>query len=133
MSRQRFEEGATRGGAVVVTLFACRTRRDVLLVWWLHRRISPAVLAHARGFLGVRLYFDWRRRTVRSVSLWTDPAYLYDMGKVSEHIAVARIPRRRAIQTSCGIYTYEGECAEVMFGVDHLQKPAPLTDTFPSP
>jgi hypothetical protein len=55
------------------------------------------------------------------------------MGKVSEHIAVARIPRRRWIQTSCGIYTYQGECAEVMFGVDPIQKPAPLTDTFPSP
>ena len=135
MSRQLIEEGTTRGGAVVVTLFACRTRRDILLVWWLHRRVRPAVLAHARGFLGIRLYIDWRRRTVRSVSLWTDPAYLYDMGKVSEHVAIARIPRRRGIQTSCGIYTHQGECAEMMFGVSPLRKPTPLAEAspFPSP
>jgi hypothetical protein len=129
---QLIQEGATEGGAVVVTLFACRTRRDLALVWWLHRRVRPAVLAHTRGFLGVRLYIDWRARTLRSVSLWADPAYLYDMGKVSDHIAIARIPRRRGIQTSCGIYTYQGECAEVMFGVPPLHKPAPLTGKFPS-
>jgi hypothetical protein len=55
------------------------------------------------------------------------------MGKVSDHIAVARVPRRRGIQTSCGIYTHEGECGEVMFEVEPLDKPAPLSDTFASP
>ena len=129
MSRLPLQEGARTGGAVVVTRFSCRTRWDILLLWLLHKRIRPAVRARVRGLLGIRLYIDWRQRTVHSVSLWTDPAHLYDMGKVPEHIAVARIPRRHGIQTTCGIYTYEGECAAVMFGVDPNRKPAPLTDT----
>jgi hypothetical protein len=133
MSRLPLQEGVRQGGAVVVTLFACRTKRDILLIWWLHRRVRPAVRARTRGFLGIHLYIDWRKRTVRSVSLWTDPAYLYDMGKVSDHIAVARVPRRRGIQTSCGIYTHEGECGEVMFRVEPLHKPAPLSDTLANP
>jgi hypothetical protein len=126
------EERALPGGAVVVTRFACRTRRNVLLVWWLHHRVKPAVRARVRGLLGIRLYIDWRQRVVRSVSLWTDPAYLYDMGKVDEHIEVARVPRRLGIKTSCGIYTHEGDCSEVMFGVEPLHKPHPLTDAHPS-
>ena len=121
------------GGAGVVTMFACRTRWDVLLVWWLHYRIKPAIEARAKGFLGVRLYIDWRRRIVRSVSLWTDPASLYDMGEVRQHVGATRIPRRRGIQTSCGVYSYEGDCSAVMFGVPPNRKPNPLTNAHPSP
>jgi hypothetical protein len=133
MSDFPLADRALKGGAVVVTLFACRKRRDILLIWWLHHRIKPAVQARTRGFLGVRLYIDWRRRIVRSVSLWTDVAYLYDMGEVREHVAVARIPRQLSIRTTCGIYTYEGEWSELMFGLEPNQKPNPLADTNPSP
>jgi hypothetical protein len=120
------------GGAVVVTLFACRTRRDIALIWWLHRRIKPAVRAHAHGFVDVRLFIDWRHRLVRSVSLWTDPAHLYEMGRVSDHVGAARIPARRGIRTSCAIYTCEGECMEVMFGSPAQAKPAPLAAEVPA-
>jgi hypothetical protein len=119
------------GGAVVVTLFVCRTRRDIALIWWLHKRIKPAVRAHASGFLDVRLIIDWRRRLVRSVSLWTDPAHLYGMGKVSEHVAASRIPAVRGIETSCAIYTYEGQCMPLMFGATPGEKPSPLAADIP--
>lgn len=127
MTLKRIEEGAHKGGAVVVTAFACRTRRDVLLVWWWHHRLKPAVQARVSGFLGVRLYIDWRRRLVRSVSLWTDPAHLYDMGEVREHVAITRLPRRRGIRTSCGVYTFGGDWRTVMFGQEPADVPAPLT------
>lgn len=133
MSEFPLANRALPGGAVVVTLFACRSRWDVLLIWWLHHRIKPAVRARTRGFLGVRLYIDWRQRVVRSVSLWTDAKYLYDMGEVSEHVDAARIPRRLGARTTCGIYTYEGEWTELMFGLEPSQKPNPLTDPYPSP
>lgn len=128
-----FQEGQRRGGAVVVTRFSCHTKRKVLLLWWLHWRIRPSVKARVRGFVGIRLYVDWRKRIVHSVSLWDDLAYLYDMGKVPEHIAVARIPRKFGIQTTCGIYAYEGDCAAAMFGLEPLSKPTPLGEPVPSP
>lgn len=121
------QAGTHEGGAVVITRFACRTRRDILLLWWLHLRLKPAVRARTRGFLGVRLFIDWRRRQVRSVSLWTDPAHLYDLGEVREHVAATRIPRRRGIATSCGVYTYEGDWRTVMFGKAPDSAPSPLT------
>jgi len=122
------------GGAVVITLFACRTLRDVLLIWWLHFRLKPAVWAHAPGFLGVKLYIDWRQRLVRSVTLWSTPAGVYDMGEVREHVAATRIPRWRGIRTACGIYTYQGECMAAMFGGKPRRNrlPHPLV-TFPGP
>jgi hypothetical protein len=120
-------EGASQGGAVVVTRFACHTRRDIVLLWWLHIRLKPAVRVRAPGLLGVRLFIDWRHRIVRSVSLWTDPARLYDMGEVREHVAAARIPRRRGIATSCGVYTYKGDWRKVMFGVEPATAMSPLT------
>lgn len=123
---------AADGGAVVITLFNCRTRRDVLLVWWLHYRIKLAIARRAKGFLDVRLFIDWRRRIVRSVSLWTDLASLYDMGEVGPHVAATRLPARRGIETSCGVYPYEGDCSAVMFGVRPNRKPNPLTNTYPS-
>lgn len=127
MSCSRLEEGGSNGGAVVVTMFACRTRRDILLLWWLHYRLKPAVRAHAPGLLGVRLFIDWRHRIVRSVSLWTDPARLYDMGEVRGHVAATRIPRRRGIATSCGVYTYQGDWRTVMFGLESTAAEPPLT------
>ena len=54
------------------------------------------------------------------------------MGEVREHIEAARIPRRLGIATTCGIYTFEGECSAVMFGVERLDKPNPLTDPDPN-
>jgi hypothetical protein len=132
MSDLPLEYRAVEGGAVVVTRFACRSRRQILLIRWLHYRMKPAVEGYAPGFLGVRLYIDWRRRVVRSVSLWSDLASLYGMGDVREHIEAARIPRRLGIATTCGIYTFEGECSAVMFGVERLDKPNPLTDPHPN-
>jgi hypothetical protein len=126
MSFPRLVAGASDGGAVVVTMFACRTRGDVLLLWWLHFRLKPAVRARAPGLLGVRLFIDWRRRIVRSVSLWTDPARLYDMGEVREHVAATRIPARRGIATSCGVYTYQGDWRTLMFGMESAAM-SPLT------
>jgi hypothetical protein len=119
------------GGAVVVTLFACRNLRDILVIWWLHHRVKPGVRERTRGFLGVRLYIDWRRRTVRSVSLWADPAYLYDMGEVREHVAAVGVPGQLGVATACGIYMYEGEWTELMFGAPPNGKPVPLANPDP--
>jgi len=122
---------AGEGGAVVVTMFDCRSRRNIVLLWWLHRRLRSHVRARAKGFLGIRLYIDWRRRVVRSVSLWADPPSVYSIGDVPAHVAAARIPPRLGIQTSCGMYTYEGACSAVMFGVTPNPRPNPLTGVGP--
>ena len=137
MSAAPLADRPGEGGAVVVTLFACRTLRDVLLIWWLHYRLKPAVRARARGFLGVRLYIDWRQRLVRSVTLWSSPAHIYAIGEVRDHAAATRIPRRRHIRTACAVYTYEGECMAAMFGGRPRQGPNtlpnPLLENYPDP
>lgn|SRR5690606_8771049 len=137
MSTAPLSERPREGGAVVITLFACRTRRDVLLLWWLHFRLKPVIQARTRGLLGVRLYIDWRQRLVRTVTLWSNPAYVYDMGEVREHVAATRIPRGRAIRTTCAIYTYEGECMAAMFGGEPRRGPGtlphPLMESYPAP
>jgi hypothetical protein len=125
-------ERAGEGGAVVVTMFDCGSRWNIVLIWLLHRRIRSRVRARARGFLDIRLYIDWRRRIVRSVSLWADPPSVYNIGDVPEHVAVTRIPPRLGIQTSCGMYTYEGACSAVMFGVIPNPRPNPLTGAQPT-
>lgn len=127
--RKLDDEPDDGGGVVVVTAFACRTRRDVLLLWWLHHRLKPAVRAAAGDFLGVRLFIDWRRRLVRSVSLWARPTGLYALGSVSAHIAATRIPRRRGITTSCGVYAYRGDWRTVMFGGEYATPPPLHTTT----
>ncbi len=127
MSIRKLDEApAEQGGAVVITAFACRTRRDVLLLWWLHHRLKPAVRAEAPSFVDVRLYIDWRRRLVRSVSLWSEVGGLYDMGKVTGHISAARVPGSRGIETSCGVFTYRGDWRTVLFGGEDRGTISPL-------
>jgi hypothetical protein len=127
--RKLDQEPDNGGGVVVVTAFACRTRRDLLVLWWLHHRLKPAVQAAAPDFLGVRLFIDWRRRLVRSVSLWARPAGLYAMGEVGGHIAATRVPPRRGITTSCGVYGYRGDWRTVMFGEGFATAPPLQTTT----
>lgn len=129
MSLKRLDgtrEGA--GSVVVVTAFQCVTRRQVLAIWWMHRRLKPAVRAAAPDFLGVRLHIDWRNRLVRSVSLWAKGTGLYDMGKVGGHISATRYPPARGIETSCGVYLYGGDWRTVMFGDGYASRP-PLQTT----
>lgn len=114
------------GGVVVVTTFACRTLVNVLLVCWLHRRLKPAVRANAPDFLGVRLYIDWRRRLIRSVSLWASLTGLYDMGKVHGHVLAARLTGNRGIATCGGVYRYGGDWRTLLFGEGYVSPP-PLT------
>jgi len=123
--RKLDEAGAEAGGVVVITAFACRTRTDVLLLWWLHHRLDARVRAATDKFLGVKLYIDWSDRRVRSVSLWSDIKGLYDMGKVEAHIAATRLPAQRGITTSCGVYGYRGDWRTVLFGEGYAT-PAPL-------
>ncbi|WP_117211573.1 hypothetical protein [Allorhizocola rhizosphaerae] len=119
---------AGSGSVVVVTAFQCRSRLDLLLIWWMHHRLKSAVRAAAPDFLGIRLYIDWRRRIARSVSLWAKGTGLYDMGNVKEHIAATRFPGTRGIETSCGVYTYGGDWRSVMFGDGFASRP-PLQKT----
>lgn len=119
---------AGSNGVVVVTAFHCRTRLDVLTIWWMHHRLKSAVFAASPDFLGVRLHINWRQRLVRSVSLWAKGTGLYDMGKVDLHIAATRWPGRRGIATSCGVYTYGGDWRGVMFGDGYASAP-PLQQT----
>lgn len=115
------------GGVVVVTVFACRTIVNMLLIWKLHHQLKQRVYRRATDFLGVYLILDWRARTVRSVSLWADLNGVYDMGEVREHVEATRFPARRGIQTSCGIFSFEGDWLKVLFGARH-GRPSPLSD-----
>ncbi|MEU8264994.1 hypothetical protein AB0C02_30825 [Micromonospora sp. NPDC048999] len=114
------------GGVVAVTTFACRTLVNVLLVCWLHWRLKAGVRTNAPEYLGVRLYIDWRRRVIRSVSLWTSLTGLYDMGKVQGHIRAARWAGNRGIATCGGVYRYGGDWRNLLFGKGYTSPP-PLT------
>lgn len=116
------------GGVVVVTLFECRTLRLLLRVWWMHYRIKPAIRRAAPAFLGVRLYVDWPARRLRSVSLWSAAAGLFDMGQVKPHVRVAHLTTRWGIDTSCGVFSYAGDWREVMFGGTYVTA-SPLAQT----
>jgi len=130
----RREDGplATAGGVVVVTQFECRTLRQVLAVWWLHRKVKPDVARESPGFLDVRLYIDWRARRVRSVSLWSDGLALFDMGQVDSHIRAAHAPVGWGVRTSCGVFGYLGDWRAVMFGDGGYVTASPLSRTPPA-
>ncbi|WP_163508704.1 hypothetical protein [Fodinicola acaciae] len=129
MSGLRRDDGpiAQPGGVVVVTLFDCRTLRNVLRVWWAHQWVKPAVRRLAPAFLGVRLYIDWPARRVRSVSLWSDGKGLFAMGEVGEHIRAAHLVSGWGVATSGGVFGYAGDWREVMFGPGYRTN-SPLVD-----
>lgn len=104
------------GGVVVITRFKCRSRRQMLVIVRLHRRLKKKVSAASDGFIGVRLYPQWNERVLLSVSLWRDLTSLYDMGSVPEHVAATRIPGRLGINTSCGVFEYSGDWRVILFG-----------------
>lgn len=112
-------------GVIAVTSFDCRTRRDMLVVWWMHRRLRPAVVANAPAFQSIELFWDWPNRRLRSVSLWDNLRGLYDMGEVREHVAAVRVPAARGIRTACAIFVSAGDWRNVMFG-STLETACPL-------
>lgn len=119
---------ARPGGVVVVTQFECRTWRRVIAVWWMHRRVKPAVTEASKEFLGVRLFIDWRTRRVRSVSLWSEGTALFGMGEIDAHVRAAHIPLRWGMATSCGVFGYLGDWRTVMFGGGYAtQSPLAVT------
>lgn len=112
---------------MVVTAFACRTFPNMLLIWRLHRQLKRNVYAKADGFLGVHLILNWCDRVVQSISLWSDLHALYDMGEVKEHVRAVRVPGTRGIQTSCGVFGFDGDWLSVLFG-SAKGRPSPLSD-----
>jgi hypothetical protein len=103
------------GGQVVVTRFECPHLLSVILLLFLHRRVKRGVRRHARGYVGVKLLVDWRRKVVLSVSVWKDIESVYSMGRVDRHITATRIPARIGVRTASGIYCYVGDWRRVMF------------------
>ncbi|MEN3359653.1 MAG: hypothetical protein V7637_3635 [Mycobacteriales bacterium] len=104
------------GGEVVVTRFECPGLPSLLLLLVMHLRLKRDVRRRANGFLGARPVVDWRRRTLLSVSLWTDLESIYSMGGVPRHVSVVRIPHRLGIRTACGVFCFGGDWRRVMFG-----------------
>jgi hypothetical protein len=119
------------GGVVVITSFTCHSLANMLVVWRLHHRLEPYVYRRAGEFLGVHLVRDWRNRRIHSITLWASLPGVYDMGEVPQHVAATRLTGPRGIQTSCGIFSYDGDWLQVMFGARHA-RPSPLTD-WPDP
>jgi hypothetical protein len=103
------------GGQVVVTRFECGTVRNVLAILVLHARLKLDVRRQARGFVGIRLLVDWRRRTILSISLWRDLESVYSMGDVPRHVAATRLPRGLGVDTTCGVFCFIGDWRRVMF------------------
>jgi hypothetical protein len=104
------------GGEVVVTRFECGSLVNLLVLLVLHLRLKRDVRRRASGFLGARPVVDWRRRTLLSVSLWTDLDSIYSMGDVPRHVSVVRIPSRLGVRTTCGVFCFGGDWRRVMFG-----------------
>jgi len=118
------------GGQVVVTRFECTALIGMLAIIALHLRVKRDVRRHARGFLGIRLLIDWRRRTILSISLWRDLASVYSMGDVPRHVEAARLPGQLGAATSCGVFCFAGDWRRVMFGgqVEVRSPLRPLSD-----
>lgn len=108
---------------MVVTYFHCGSVPRMLFIAGLHRSMRKTVGREVKGFLGVELYYDFRKRVLRSVSLWRDLASVYGMGSVYKHVAATRIPGRLSIDTACGVYEYSGDWRDVLFGAKSAQRP----------
>lgn len=103
------------GGQVVVTRFECGTLLKLASIMLFHVRLKLDVRRQARGFVGVKMLIDWRRRTLLSISLWKDLDSVYSMGSVPRHVAAARIPMGLGIETTCGVFCFVGDWRRVMF------------------
>ena len=103
-------------GLVVITRFECPSRLAMLAIRMLHPRVKRDVRRQARGYLGIRLLCDWRRRTLLSITLWQDLDSVYSMGEVPRHVRAARVPRKLGVRTSCGVFCFAGDWTRVMFG-----------------
>jgi hypothetical protein len=103
---------------VVVTRFECRSTAALLTLVALHYRVKRAVRREARGFLGVRMLIDWRRRSMLSISVWRDLDSVYSMGEVRTHILATRVPDRLGVATASGVFCFVGDWRRVMFASD---------------
>ncbi|MDI2131063.1 hypothetical protein [Yinghuangia seranimata] len=119
-------------GHVAVTRFECHTLRNLLRILHMHRSIEKEVRRVADGFLGAAHIVDWRRRTVLSVTLWSDLDSLYGMGSSQRHILAARVPGRYGITTSSGLYAFSGDWRAVLFGGPVPERAEPLRPSTPA-
>jgi hypothetical protein len=115
-----------RPGAVVITRFDCPSRLTLFVLLIRHLRMKRHVRRHADGFLGVMTTIDWRRRTLLNVSLWSDPGSVYSMGRVSRHVAAARLPSRLGVRTDGAVYPCAGDWRSVLFTAGRLTRPPKL-------
>jgi hypothetical protein len=103
------------GGQVVVTRFECDSLLKLAAVRILHIRLKFDVRRHAKGFLGVKVLTDWRRRTLLSISLWQDLDSIYSMGQVARHVSAVRVAGTLTTGTACGVFCFVGDWRQVMF------------------
>ena len=111
------------GGDIVVTRFECRSALSLLTIALLHIRHKQRILSQARGLLYATMFVDWHRRTLISISLWSDLSSIYSMGAVPEHIAMARVPRRLGVTTACGVFGFIGGWRAVLFNGPETKSP----------
>lgn len=103
-------------GAVVVTSFRCNSIVQMLLIARMHRPVKRQVKERVSGFLGIKLFFDWPSRTLRSVSLWESVSDIRGMGAVDAHVKAVRVPGRFDIATAGAVFDYIGDWRNVLFG-----------------
>lgn len=130
-----FEDPA--GTVVVVTLFRCRTLRQLLGVRRRFAGMAGVVKAKAPALLSSVVSVDYRRRLVMNVSVWPDVESMRQMGDVPEHVLAARyVGRRPDIATASGVFAHAGDWRELLWGVprpDHGRPSSPTEPDRPSP
>lgn len=109
-------ELAPEGGQVVVTRFECPNLSALIAVRLLHVRLKRIVRKRARGFVGVAIITDWRRRTMLTVSLWQSLDSIYSMGDIPAHVDAVRMPAHLGVATKGGVFCFVGDWRRVLFG-----------------
>lgn len=100
---------------MIVTRFECPGLVALAYLAVLHWRVKREVRKVADGLVAARAVVDWRRRTLLSVTLWSDLNSVYAMGNVAAHVAASRVPARLGVRTRCGVFCFAGDWRRVMF------------------
>lgn len=129
MTNHLASEPTDGGGRVVITRFDCRNRRTILLFLLVHSRIKRDVRQECPGFIAASRVIIWSDRTLLSITLWRDLDSIYDMGGVPRHIFASRLPGRFNADTTCGIFSYDGDWKALMFGANGIHL-SPLSAGF---
>jgi hypothetical protein len=102
--------------SIVVTRFACRTRRQLVSLVIAHSVMKRRVRQQIPQLVGASVVINWKLRYMYSVSIWPDRHTIERMGSVPAHVQAAHTIERFGIETRCGVFQYMGDWREVLFG-----------------